>query len=102
MYSVAIYNATQMYGGPEEGGWWYDQLSLSSEDNLALHTKFFQNEDDAYAYSRYLNRTVCEEYNKLNEYEYTSVLAEPDAYITAQVHEGYPPTYDPDERPHYE
>ncbi|MFB7858818.1 hypothetical protein [Rhodococcus qingshengii] len=36
-YGVAVYQITQVYGGPEEGGWWYEKGILEYvADHLTL------------------------------------------------------------------
>lgn len=49
MFVVAVYDCGQRYGGPEEGGWWYDAGSL------VRPVKLLRGEDRAYAYARRLN-----------------------------------------------
>jgi hypothetical protein len=41
---VNVYAVTRVYGGPEEGGWWYDTGEL-------MFCKPFENADDAYEYA---------------------------------------------------
>ena len=48
-YVVAVYDAGLSWGGPEEGGWWFNSGSL------VRVMRVFPSEDRAYAYSRRLN-----------------------------------------------
>lgn len=46
---VSVYSVTRHYGGPEEGGWWYDRSRF-------MHTHCFNSDPElAYAESRRLN-----------------------------------------------
>jgi Zn-finger nucleic acid-binding protein len=49
---VAIFEMDRVYGGPEEGGWWYDA------GELKRIVATFSDEDQAYEYSRRFNRTL--------------------------------------------
>lgn len=48
---VSLYEVERAYGGPEEGGWWYDQWTLIS-------TKKFFDEEEANAFASKLNGEV--------------------------------------------
>ena len=48
-YVVAAYDVDRVFGGPEEGGWWYDA------GELVRVLRTFRNEDRAYDYARRLN-----------------------------------------------
>jgi hypothetical protein len=48
-FIVAVYFCDRYYGGPEEGGWWYDA------GKLVRVIKATRSEDKAYAYCRRLN-----------------------------------------------
>ncbi len=48
-FAVAIFEVEQVYGGPEEGGWWYTDGPLQFVDS------FHTDEDDASARCRDLN-----------------------------------------------
>lgn len=49
LYIIARYNTDRLYGGPEEGGWWYTAGEL---DRVVLSTR---DEDRAYEWVRRLN-----------------------------------------------
>lgn len=93
---VAVYHMEQAYGGPEEGGWWYDT------GQLARIVRIFRNEDKAYEFCRRLNHKLSSRLIGPNQgrREYTSVLS--DGVYRAQVWVDNPPQYFPEERPHYE
>jgi hypothetical protein len=98
-YTVAWFSTAQAYGGPEEGGWWYD----TGAPLRVVRT--FRNEDQAYTYCRRLNETAArltfgpDWRDRINPREKSSVLC--DSYIAAEVCEGPPAPY-PAERPHYD
>lgn len=93
---VAVYNAELGYGGPEEGGWWFDT------GELVRIVRTTAGEDRAYAYARKLN-------SKLRSREFgpnkgrrdkSSVLS--DGFYEAMVYRDNAPKSFPDHRPHYE
>jgi hypothetical protein len=94
-YIVAIYKCNRAYGGPEEGGWWYDM------GELVKIIKVFKDEDRAYQYAYDIQRLLRILVNKKRpERDINSVLCE--GMYCAEVHEGSPPTMYPETRPHYE
>jgi len=95
-YTVAVYLCDRAYGGPEEGGWWYD-CGVPSDEH-ARFTRGFKRESDAIKYARKLNDTHAEKWNE-DRRDISSVLSEGQFY--AEVHEGNPAPY-PKIRPHYE
>lgn len=58
-FSVAVYTSEQVYGGPEEGGWYYPAGQLVEHHLI----KFFDNYADAMDYSASL-WDWCDEENK--------------------------------------
>lgn len=58
-FSVAVYTCEAVYGGPEEGGWYYDAGGLVDHHKI----KFFDKCDDADEYAREL-WDWCDEVNK--------------------------------------
>ena len=95
-YIVAVYDTGLKYGGPEEGGWWYDA------GRLVRMVRMFRSEQRAYDYAQKLNaRLRSREFgpNK-GKHEYTSVLSEGE--VAAQVHENSCPEFFPDRTPRYE
>lgn len=50
---VSLYEIERCYGGPEEGGWWYDSYQLIS-------TKKFFDEEEAHKFQEFLEKDVEE------------------------------------------
>jgi len=92
-YVVAIYLCDQAYGGPEEGGWWFDT------GRLERVLRVFRSAEPAYAYARRANRLLHVLVNR-DRREITSVLSE--GRYHAETHEDVAPQSYPDTRPHYE
>lgn len=95
-YIVAVYDCGQQYGGPEEGGWWYDAGSLVRQ------IRIFKDKQKAYAFCRRLNTKLQSRLWGPNQgkREYTSVLSEGE--LMASVYKDVCPEGFPDRRPHYE
>lgn len=98
--SVAIYEVDRAYGGPEEGGWYFD-TGVPSEE-YAVYTKFFdasdQNAIDAYVEE--LGVLVDKVNREENRRSPSSVLSNGD-YLAVVTRDGFPTAY-PERRPHYE
>ncbi len=94
-WTVAIFMMDRQYGGPEEGGWYYDVGEPELE--YAHLVKGFEFEEDANAYCSELQR-LTEELNK-GRPSIGSVLSR--GRYAARICEGYPKSF-PAERPHYE
>jgi hypothetical protein len=56
-WCVAVYTSNRAYGGPEEGGWWYDCGGLVEHAKI----KFFEKYQDAYDYTQELWAWCIEE-----------------------------------------
>ena len=110
IYAVGLYLVDRAFGGPEEGGWWYDCGELVSDATIYRDLirdmgevdgmpHYFLDEDAAYEHCARLNE-VC--LGSLNEgrREISSVLS--DGQYQFQVHEGTLPLYYPQSKPHYE
>jgi len=95
-HTVAIYLVDRAYGGPEEGGWWYDYGNPSDEH--AQHTKGFADAKEAYDYANELNNTICAALNE-GRRPMWSVLS--DGEYRAIVQRGNPKPF-PETIPHYE
>ncbi len=95
-YIVAVYDCEQRYGGPEEGGWWYDA------GTLVRVVRVFANEERAYSYARRLNsRLQSRAFGpNVGKHSYTSACSEGE--VQAQVLEDAAPAFFPATRPHYE
>ena len=101
LWSVAVYMVDRVYGGPEEGGWYYT-AGLPDTD-MAQFTRLFkgQGEEAPAAARRYRDRLAKRLVDKLNvgRRDIGSVLSE--GQYMACLEEGYPAAF-PQERPHYE
>lgn len=86
MYFVSVYDVTRNFGGPEEGGWWYDSGVLVSV--VGCLTK----EDADRVYD-----TLINEFPRTNK-RY-SVLGGEDYNVT--ISNQLPAFYFPEERPRY-
>ena len=93
-YTVAIYEIDRAYGGPEEGGWWYDTGTF---ERILCATN-----DREHA------RRVCKRANDLiwsliNERNRSiSSVCYAGGSFEAGVYEGLPPRAYPERRPYYE
>lgn len=95
-YIIAVYDCAQRYGGPEEGGWWYDCGSL------VRIMRTFHHEESAYAYCRKLNAKLESRVYGPNQdkVEYTSVIS--NGEYQARLFDDFAPKGFPDRKPHYE
>lgn len=86
-WCVAVYETDRAYGGPEEGGWWYDVGGLTEHAKI----RFFDRYQDAYDYAQEL-WTYCLEENK----DRGDVRLAPRGFT-----EQLPDVYFPKTRPYY-
>ncbi len=96
MYLVSVYLEDLAYGGPEEGGWYYNT------GELVRTVKLFRSEERANDYCRRLNRKLrSREFgpNK-DRRDISSVLSE--GIYSADVHEDFAPRHFPERKPRYE
>lgn len=93
---VATYRVTKKYGGPEEGGWWYE--TGEPEKVEGFDTKFVADEDAAYALAREWNDRLDATVNK-GRRPISSVLS--NGVYRAIATDDTPEPF-PAERPHYE
>jgi hypothetical protein len=95
-FLVSVFLVDRAWGGPEEGGWWYDC------GELVRTVKTFPSRERAYAYNRRLNHRLRSRVLGPNEgrRELSSVLS--DGEYQSRVHVGTVPAYFPETRPHYE
>lgn len=97
-WTVAFYEADRAYGGPEEGGWWYDCGTL-----LKVY-RSVRDMDKAHELARRANRHLA------RQREYMLAQGQLPIYsvnysgghIVARVYGGNAPEYYPEERPYYE
>lgn len=92
-YVVAVYLQDRAYGGPEEGGWWYDC------GEMVRTMRTFGSEERAIAYCRKLNDRLAGSLNR-DRREISSVLSE--GRYGAEVYDDFAPHHYPSNRPHYE
>ena len=95
-YVVAVYDAELAWGGPEEGGWWFNA------GTLVRVVRTFASENRAYAYSRRLNARLESRVigPNVGKREKSSVLS--DGVFEAHVYQNTAPAGFPEVRPHYE
>ena len=88
-WTVAVYTSYQVYGGPEEGGWWYTAGALTEHGR----TRFFDDFEKAQAYSDKLWKWV----NAQND----SRERGDERLVVRCTTEALPAPYYPKKRPHY-
>ena len=96
MLVVAIFMCDRAFGGHEEGGWWYD--CGHPDDEHAHHTKWFENEDDAFKYVDMLNDLIIRHLNE-DHPSANSVLSI--GQYRAIIQDGGMPRAFPEKRPYY-
>lgn len=92
------HRVTQKYGGPEEGGWWFDSGVPTGE---APRGPFYV-EDEAYELCRTLNGEENDRASRDEPYGYTSVLSYRSQHYSYSVSEARTAVSYPAETPHYE
>lgn len=98
MYYIHKYEVSQEYGGPEEGGWWYDAGSPVAW----WYPVCCEDEDTAYLVCRILNSAEGTRADQDEKYGYTSVLSHQSNHYAYSVDEDYKAYPYPRNRPHYE
>lgn len=102
-WTVCIVMHDRVYGGPEEGGWYYDTydpfdhaaLELMKEHSLGCFTYSKTNKNSAV----WLMRKFADKANKEERRDANSVNSKGE--YSVEVYEGYP-KFLPEERPRYE
>lgn len=96
-FIVAAYELDHVYGGPEEGGWWYNT------GTRVRILKLFNNEEDAYTYCRRFNSLLrpIQRRNRCVR-EISSVIYDGGMYEAQVYKDTELPAYYPTERPYYE
>lgn len=100
MFFIHKHSVAQQYGGPEEGGWWFD-TGVPDEDWNPLLFQFLD-EDDAYAACRALNESEHKRAEAEEEYGYSSVLSHRSTHYSYSVEDTPIMSVYPTTRPHYE
>lgn len=94
MFTVAVYELNQEYGGPEEGGWWYTAGSLQ------YVSRVFEDKAKAEAHASRMNRTFAYMVRGVGKRCWSAVYS--GGHYDALVYEGEAPAYFPQSRPYYE
>lgn len=94
-YLVAVYEEDRAYGGPEEGGWWYDC------GNLQRVVKVFPNRAQAQAYANRMNDRFRRR-ERFYGWRSSSSVAYIGGEYRAHVCEDTAPPHYPETRPVYE
>jgi len=90
----------QSYGGPEEGGWWYDaEAPIDPDDPDYMPPIPFSDKEKAYEACRGCNHRERERRETLGT-GYTSVLSYRETFYSYTVTESE--VFTPEPRPHYE
>lgn len=103
MRSVAVYLIQRLYGGPEEGGWYYDSGELCTDPALTAFGVTFAegHEGRARTMALEVQAHLDRDWNVGDHArEISSVLSA--GRFEARVHDGWPPLAFPAERPRYE
>ena len=101
---VGVYLTDRAYGGPEEGGWWYDCGELVTDTNWYTEYKIplpttFTDRALALKFAREVDALLKAGPN-VGRRDKNSVLSQ--GVYETQVTEGRLPLHFPTERPHYE
>jgi hypothetical protein len=96
-YSVAICLHDREFGGPEEGGWWYDVYE--PDDNLAHLTKIVQTKEEAQKAQVELEQRIEREELNKGRRPVSSVCST--GQYVAVIFPGTYPEYLPTARPQY-
>jgi hypothetical protein len=105
-YTVAVYLIDKAYGGPEEGGWWYEagvRIDTLPVDNKPLDLAIpaiFTEREFASEVAKHRNDLLDEHFNRHRRSDISSVLSE--GRYVARVCTGYPEAHFPAVKPHYE
>lgn len=88
-WAVAMYEAGSAYGGPEEGGWWYNVGELIEHHRI----RFFDNYAEAKAYYNEMWDLAKEWNEEIRGYDYH--------YVVEGFTEMMPHHHFPEKRPYY-
>lgn len=92
-FTVAFYEIDRAYGGPEEGGWWFDC------GDLRRIARTFKTEEAAYSFARRANRLLS---HIQRNHRSTGSMAYCGGRYAAMVYAAPPPPFFPATRPTYE
>jgi len=94
VYIVAFYEIELVYGGPEEGGWWYER-----GDRVRILRRRPASEDEAARLAQRANRLLERLQRRLPP---VSSVIYRGGRFAACVYEDAAPVHYPTQRPHYE
>ena len=94
-YVVAVYELDRVYGGPEEGGWWY-----TTGDLVRIHS-VEKSEERAWQKAARLNRSLAFK-EKLSDRRPLSSIAYNGGSLGAGVYENTAPEHFPEYPPFYQ
>lgn len=98
MHWIHKHEVSQAYGGPEEGGWWYE-VGVPCGDWQPLP---FDVKEVAVAKCRALNEAERERAEREEPYGYTSVLSYRSTHYAYSIEDTSVMVAYPEVRPHYE
>lgn len=102
-WTVAVYLVDKAYGGPEEGGWWYDCGERVDHALEGVPSNFilmvFQTAEAANEAATVLQGILDSTVN-VGRRDISSVLST--GRYHAEVYNGHPPHHYPERTPHYE
>ena len=98
MYFIHKHEVALRYGGPEEGGWWYE-VGIPVDDWTPLA---FRKERAAYDECWRLNSEEKDRAKREEDYDYHSVLAYRSTHYAYSVEVDAEMKPYPEYRPHYE
>lgn len=96
-YTVSVFLIDRMWGGPEEGGWWFD-AGYPATDHYRTYTRTFTSRESALQYRESLDHTIIDHAND-GRHPISSMAS--DGEYRVYVCEGAPKPF-PESRPHYE
>ena len=97
-WTVAIYEVDRLFGGREEGGWWYNAGRPSDDPEHVAKMRVFKRKDAAIRYADKIRRQDLPSLNE-GRRSLDSVLS--DGVFDVLIAEGLPKPF-PTDRPRYE
>ena len=96
LYWVALYEVSQKYGGPEEGGWWYDTGDLITDPELYAAGVFPQ------SFGHLCEARAGRERLQMSANVLNAKRRSHEPQYFAEIHERSLPDFYPESRPRYE
>ncbi|PZR93484.1 MAG: hypothetical protein DI537_10200 [Stutzerimonas stutzeri] len=101
MHSVAVFDVHRVFGGHEEGGWFFDAGQIEATAELLAMGKIVDDEKEAIQIRDKIQAVLDEEWNTGDRrFDLSSTIS--GGKYMAVVHQGWPPNHFPAERPRYE